>query len=88
MFEWWIELGVCFRSPGGTPLRQKPVPLDSDDPAALIARALKKKFAHRYMSPDSEKENSHERNFSSPSSPSGFGSITPVSTHRFSLKGC
>ncbi|ELU03192.1 hypothetical protein CAPTEDRAFT_107456 [Capitella teleta] len=62
-----------------TPMRQKPLASDADDPASLIARALKKKFAYRHMmSPESEKENSHERKHSSPSSP-GFASLTPVS---------
>lgn len=64
-------------------MRHRPLPCDTDDPAALIARALKKKFAHRQnlMSPESEKENSSfERRFSSPSpKKSGFAQITPVS---------
>ena len=38
-----------YRSPGGTPLRTKSqntsVPADGD-PAAIIARALQKKFSH------------------------------------------
>jgi len=50
----------CCRSPGGTPLRvqRDPAEFDCADPAALIARALKKKFAAQRRncdSPDSAK---------------------------------
>ena len=42
---------VCllFRSPGGTPLRPKHHNLDtnSTDPGAIIAQALRRKFAHQ-----------------------------------------
>jgi hypothetical protein len=40
----------CFfisRSPGGTPIRNKPLETEGTDPSSIIARALKKKFAHR-----------------------------------------
>ncbi|XP_033125785.1 mitochondrial fission regulator 2-like [Anneissia japonica] len=49
------------RSPGGTPVRQAPKPANAMDAAALIAQALKKKFAHQLVaiaSPD--KENNHK----------------------------
>ena len=44
-----ISCSQLFRSPGGTPLRklqahQQPA---SDDPAAIIAQALRKKFSHK-----------------------------------------
>ena len=52
----------CDRSPGGTPLRvqRDPVDCDCSDPAALIARALRKKFAAQQRnseSPDVHKYN-------------------------------
>ena len=45
----------CRRSPGGTPFRMQRDPADFDcsDPAALIARALKKKFAAQRRNCDS-----------------------------------
>ena len=38
-----------YRSPGGTPLRCKTYDIDaaSNDPAAIIAQALRKKFSHK-----------------------------------------
>ena len=50
------------RSPGGTPFRAQrdPAEFDCSDPAALIARALRKKFAAQHRnceSPDSGKYN-------------------------------
>jgi len=52
----------CCRSPGGTPYRMQrdPAEFDCSDPAALIARALKKKFAAQRRncdSPDAKKYN-------------------------------
>lgn len=69
---------LYFRSPGGTPLRpDKPKMSENQDPASLIANALKKKFASRILhsprspcSPDTDKEN----DYASPDSP-----IAPVS---------
>ena len=49
---------VCiYRSPGGTPINKRPAMQtgsSSADPAAIIAAALKKKFAHKaaFSSPD------------------------------------
>lgn len=64
-------LNPC-RSPGGTPVRRRrskggPAPLG--DPAALIAEALKRKFAHRLHDVSSDKENSLESPFGSPETP-------------------
>ncbi|KAK2558255.1 Mitochondrial fission regulator 2 [Acropora cervicornis] len=42
-----VKLRSVERSPGGTPLRKTPLPADGNDPASIIAQALKKKFAHR-----------------------------------------
>ncbi|XP_074635184.1 mitochondrial fission regulator 1-like isoform X1 [Acropora palmata] len=56
-----VKLRSVERSPGGTPLRKTPLPADGNDPASIIAQALKKKFAHRRRhevnSPDANKEN-------------------------------
>ncbi|XP_035663635.1 mitochondrial fission regulator 1-like [Branchiostoma floridae] len=55
-----VKLRSVERSPGGTPVRQKPKEADAQDPAALIAQALRRKFAHRKPvgSPDQQdKEN-------------------------------
>jgi len=52
----WQRLDCCcYRSPGGTPFRvqRDPAELDCSDPAALIARALKKKFAAQHRNCDS-----------------------------------
>ena len=67
---------LTFRSPGGTPLRpDKPKLSDSQDPATLIAEALKRKFAGRVLhspcTPDTDKEMD-----GSPDSP-----LAPVSGH-------
>ncbi|XP_041358804.1 mitochondrial fission regulator 2-like [Gigantopelta aegis] len=60
-----VKLKSVKRSPGGTPFRQKPA-IENNDPASIIAQALKKKFAHRHLfSPDRNKEN-HDSSFSSP----------------------
>jgi len=60
-----IRLRQVDRSPGGTPFRQKPRPHLANDPASIIAMALKKKFAaHRGRSPDSDMEN--DDSFDSP----------------------
>jgi len=55
-------IDTCYRSPGGTPFRvqRDPTDFECSDPAALIARALKKKFAAQRRncdSPDSGKNN-------------------------------
>lgn len=50
-----VKLRKIARSPGGTPVRQVPKSIDNSDPATIIARALKKKFAHTQSgSPDKE----------------------------------
>ncbi|KAH9489416.1 hypothetical protein Btru_037657 [Bulinus truncatus] len=52
-----VKLKSVQRSPGGTPLRRKPLSVPSD-PASIIAQALKKKFAsHKGYSSDSDIEN-------------------------------
>lgn len=42
-------MSVAARSPGGTPMRKKPLAQEPlvDDPAAIITNALRKKFSHR-----------------------------------------
>ncbi|XP_021346545.1 mitochondrial fission regulator 2-like isoform X2 [Mizuhopecten yessoensis] len=55
-----VKLRSIQRSPGGTPLkvRRPDRECDRSDPAALIAQALKKKFAQQMTySPDTDKEN-------------------------------
>ncbi|XP_065843118.1 mitochondrial fission regulator 2-like [Oscarella lobularis] len=67
-----VKLRSVARSPGGTPLRQKPRESEALDPASLIAAALKKKFAHRFKHQDSsspDKENSLTSPFASPTIP-------------------
>ncbi|KAI8773218.1 mitochondrial fission regulator 2 [Biomphalaria glabrata] len=52
-----VKLKAVQRSPGGTPMRRKPLSVPSD-PASIIAQALKKKFAsHKGYSSDSDLEN-------------------------------
>ncbi|KAG1688936.1 Mitochondrial fission regulator 2 [Nymphon striatum] len=68
-----VKLKKVDRSPGGTPVRKNPLSVDRDDPASLIAAALKKRFSKIQMSPD--KENYHK--WSPDSSPS---------THKFGQK--
>ncbi|CAH1772240.1 unnamed protein product [Owenia fusiformis] len=59
-----VKLNRVKRSPGGTPLRQKPLISDSSDPASMIAAALKKRFASQRRlatppsTPEQDKENS------------------------------
>uniref|UniRef100_A0A3Q1FVL7 Mitochondrial fission regulator n=1 Tax=Acanthochromis polyacanthus TaxID=80966 RepID=A0A3Q1FVL7_9TELE len=66
-------LWFCFRSPGGTPVRRrgsKGGPVLLSDPAALIAEALKRKFAQNRLNNSSDKENSVELSpFGSPETP-------------------
>ena len=50
-------LPLSHRSPGGTPIRQAPKPCMTNDPAALIAQALKKKFAKQRAEDSPDKEN-------------------------------
>ncbi|XP_073483430.1 mitochondrial fission regulator 2 [Aquarana catesbeiana] len=67
-----IRLRAVERSPGGTPLTRKDKKRRSlNDPAAIIAHALKQKFAHRHKNESFDKENvSHgESPFSSPETP-------------------
>ena len=78
----YLIINTVLRSPGGTPIREKPRPASAQDPAALIAQALKKKFAHRvYESPDQDKENAR---FSPSPTKSPFDvKLTPVITVMF-----
>ncbi|KAK7906841.1 hypothetical protein WMY93_015453 [Mugilogobius chulae] len=68
-----VKLRCVQRSPGGTPVRKRRSRGGAalhNDPAALIAEALKKKFAGHYLNNSSDKENSRELSpFSSPDSP-------------------
>uniref|UniRef100_W5NH76 Mitochondrial fission regulator n=1 Tax=Lepisosteus oculatus TaxID=7918 RepID=W5NH76_LEPOC len=53
-----VRLRTVERSPGGTPVMKKDKKIiSSADPAALIAAALKRKFAHRYKEDSFDKEN-------------------------------
>ncbi|XP_071442697.1 mitochondrial fission regulator 2-like [Hetaerina americana] len=45
-----VKLRHVERSPGGTPLRRRPLTPPRNDPAALLAAALRRRFAH--MRPD------------------------------------
>lgn len=69
-----ITLRAVKRSPGGRPVRGPcsagKGPALCNDPAALIAEALKKKFAHHLHNNSSDKENSMELSpFGSPETP-------------------
>ncbi|KAG9269799.1 mitochondrial fission regulator 2 [Astyanax mexicanus] len=69
-----VKLRSVERSPGGTPVRKrrsKGGPASLSDPAALIAEALKRKFAHKLRENSFDKENhSAELSpFSSPDTP-------------------
>uniref|UniRef100_W5K9S4 Mitochondrial fission regulator n=1 Tax=Astyanax mexicanus TaxID=7994 RepID=W5K9S4_ASTMX len=69
-----VKLRSVERSPGGTPVRKrrsKGGPASLSDPAALIAEALKRKFAHKQRENSFDKENhSAELSpFSSPDTP-------------------
>ncbi|EDO39669.1 predicted protein [Nematostella vectensis] len=87
-----VKLRSVQRSPGGTPLRTKPLPTEGTDPASIIAQALKKKFAHRRRlsdanspanSPGADKENSSS--FSpSPQKPFGPHLLKPSKARRLS----
>uniref|UniRef100_A0A8C5QWZ8 Mitochondrial fission regulator n=1 Tax=Leptobrachium leishanense TaxID=445787 RepID=A0A8C5QWZ8_9ANUR len=62
---------ATFRSPGGTPLTRKDKRRSLNDPASIIALALKKKFAHRHTDDSFDKENRSQEDyaFSSPETP-------------------
>ncbi|KAM3861246.1 mitochondrial fission regulator 2 [Diretmus argenteus] len=68
-----VRLRSVQRSPGGKPIsrrRSKGGAASLNDPAALIAEALKKKFAHHFHNNSSDKENSIELSpFGSPETP-------------------
>ncbi|KAG9347670.1 hypothetical protein JZ751_005243 [Albula glossodonta] len=71
-----VKLRAVERSPGGTPVRKRSKKaVASGDPAALIAEALKRKFAHRYKEDSFDKENR-----SSEISPFGSPEIPIVSS--------
>nr|XP_020449260.1 mitochondrial fission regulator 2-like [Monopterus albus] len=67
-----VQKAFNILSPGGTPLRRhsKGGTALINDPAALIAEALKRKFAHHRHNISSDKENSRELSpFGSPDTP-------------------
>nr|XP_046228653.1 mitochondrial fission regulator 2 [Scatophagus argus]XP_046228654.1 mitochondrial fission regulator 2 [Scatophagus argus] len=68
-----VKLRSVKRSPGGTPVRKRRSrggAASVNDPAALIAEALKRKFAHHHHNNSSDKENSLELSpFGSPEPP-------------------
>uniref|UniRef100_H3DFW7 Mitochondrial fission regulator n=1 Tax=Tetraodon nigroviridis TaxID=99883 RepID=H3DFW7_TETNG len=68
-----VKLRSVKRSPGGTPVRRrrsKGVSASLGDPAALIAEALKRKFAQHHLNNSSDKENSLDLSpFGSPETP-------------------
>ncbi|KAG7323724.1 hypothetical protein KOW79_013426 [Hemibagrus wyckioides] len=68
-----VKLRTVERSPGGTPVRKRRSKgtVSSSDPAALIAEALKRKFAHRLRDNSFDKENrsAEPSPFSSPDTP-------------------
>lgn len=71
-----VKLRSVERSPGGTPIRRRRSKgvACSSDPAALIAEALKRKFAHRQRDDSFGKENhsAEPSPFSSPDTPRIF----------------
>ncbi|XP_018585598.2 mitochondrial fission regulator 2 isoform X1 [Scleropages formosus] len=73
-----VKLRAVDRSPGGTPVRKVRTkePAPSSDPAAIIAEALKRKFAHRRQDDSFDKEN---RSFES--SPFGSPEVPSVAHH-------
>ncbi|MFT7797496.1 mitochondrial fission regulator 2 isoform X1 [Arapaima gigas] len=73
-----VKLRVVDRSPGGTPVRKVKMKasVPSSDPAAIIAEALKRKFAHRHQEESFDKEN-----HSFESSPFGSPEVPSVSHH-------
>ncbi|XP_078681597.1 LOW QUALITY PROTEIN: mitochondrial fission regulator 1-like [Branchiostoma floridae x Branchiostoma belcheri] len=82
-----VKLRSVERSPGGTPIRQKPKESDAQDPAALIAQALRRKFAHRKQigSPDQlDKENDWPSPETSGSPKFGRSLLKPVQRRRSS----
>ncbi|XP_019622713.1 PREDICTED: LOW QUALITY PROTEIN: mitochondrial fission regulator 1-like [Branchiostoma belcheri] len=82
-----VKLRSVERSPGGTPIRQKPKESDAQDPAALIAQALRRKFAHRKQigSPDQlDKENDWPSPETSGSPKFGRSLLKPVNRRRSS----
>ncbi|KAK6489025.1 mitochondrial fission regulator 2-like isoform X1 [Huso huso] len=52
-----VRLRAVERSPGGTPVMKDKKRVSLSDPAALIADALKRKFAHRHKEDSFDKEN-------------------------------
>ncbi|XP_029452481.1 mitochondrial fission regulator 2 isoform X2 [Rhinatrema bivittatum] len=67
-----IRLRAVERSPGGTPITKTKKRNSLSDPAALIAHALKQKFAHRKNDDDSfgkENKSFEDSSFSSPETP-------------------
>ncbi|KAG8444592.1 hypothetical protein GDO86_009670 [Hymenochirus boettgeri] len=67
-----VKLRSVERSPGGTPVSRKNKKRHSiNDPATIIANALKQKFAHRTTNESFDKENIsyEESSFSSPETP-------------------
>ncbi|XP_074470886.1 mitochondrial fission regulator 2 [Sebastes fasciatus] len=68
-----VKLRSVERSPGGTPVRRRHSKKGAallSDPAALIAQALKRKFAQHRLNNSSDKENSLELSpFGSPETP-------------------
>ncbi|XP_051908975.1 mitochondrial fission regulator 2 [Hippocampus zosterae] len=71
-----VKLRSVERSPGGTPVQKRPSiggGAIAKDPAALIAEALKRKFAQHRHNNSSDKENSLESSpFGSPDAPKMF----------------
>ncbi|KAK7075382.1 Mitochondrial fission regulator 2, partial [Halocaridina rubra] len=65
-----VKLKKVARSPGGTPVRERPSSPIAGDPAAIIAAALKKRFARINVdSPDKDAEESNDFNSSPESTP-------------------
>lgn len=66
-----VKLKPVARSPGGTPLRQMPLPCNVNDQQSIIANALRKKFARsRAVSPNCSRK---VLKTLSPTTPSQFG---------------
>ncbi|CAL1534447.1 unnamed protein product [Lymnaea stagnalis] len=80
-----VKLKAVQRSPGGTPMRRKPLSA-ATDPASIIAQALKKKFArHRGNSPDSDLEHDSSGSFRFEHCSPGCGPFNKQTKRRLSI---
>ncbi|XP_043932302.1 mitochondrial fission regulator 2 [Protopterus annectens] len=81
-----VTLRATERSPGGTPVKRKDKRASLSDPAALIADALKRKFAHTFNndSTDTENQSFDPSSFSSPDTPRFAPQVKKLNENIFS----